>query len=67
MLPGPRLFRSRWTAVLWAAGMLWLAVDVAGVGGGRTRSTPEATTDVTGMPVDDSETRNAIAALNSAS
>ena len=65
MLPGPRLFRSRWAAVLWAAGMLWLAVDVAGIGGGPSRSTPGATTDATGVSVDDSEIRNAIAALNS--
>ena len=24
-----RLFRSRWAALLWAAGIIWLAVDVA--------------------------------------
>ena len=65
MLPGPRLFRSRWAAVLWAAGMLWLAIDVAGIGGGSPRSAPGAATDVTGVPVDDGEMRNAITALNS--
>ncbi|MCP3734818.1 hypothetical protein M9979_08035 [Sphingomonas sp. RP10(2022)] len=30
MLPSPRLFRSRWTALLWAGGILWFAHDVAG-------------------------------------
>ena len=26
---GPRLFRSRWSALLWAGGILWTAYDVA--------------------------------------
>lgn len=30
MLPNPRLFRSRWAALLWAGGILWFAYDVAG-------------------------------------
>ncbi|GEM72275.1 hypothetical protein SAQ01S_20410 [Sphingomonas aquatilis NBRC 16722] len=30
MLPNPRLFRSRWAALLWAGGVLWFAYDVAG-------------------------------------
>ena len=30
MLPSPRLFRSRWWALVWAAGVLWTAYDVAG-------------------------------------
>ena len=25
----PRLFRSRWAALLWSAGILWTAYDVA--------------------------------------
>ncbi len=25
-----RLFRSRWAALLWAAGIVWTAIDVAG-------------------------------------
>jgi hypothetical protein len=32
MLPNPRLFRSRWSALIWAAGIVWLAVNVAGTG-----------------------------------
>ena len=27
---GPRLFRSRWVALIWAAGIVWTAYDVAG-------------------------------------
>ncbi len=30
MLPNPRLFRSRWAALLWAGGILLFAYDVAG-------------------------------------
>ncbi|MEO9130183.1 MAG: hypothetical protein ABI240_03130 [Sphingomonas sp.] len=29
-MPYAKLFRSRWSALFWAAGILWLAVDVAG-------------------------------------
>jgi hypothetical protein len=29
MMPSARLFRSRWAALLWAAGIVWTAVDVA--------------------------------------
>ena len=24
------LFRSRWSALIWAAGILWLAIEIAG-------------------------------------
>lgn len=29
-MPYAKLFRNRWAALLWAAGILWTAVDVAG-------------------------------------
>ncbi len=29
-MPYAKLFRSRWAALLWAAGILWTAVEVAG-------------------------------------
>ena len=29
MLPSPRIFRSRWAALFWAGGILWMAADVA--------------------------------------
>ena len=32
---GPRLFRSRWSALLWAGGILWTAYDVADATPGR--------------------------------
>ncbi len=46
------IFKSRWMALIWAAGIIWFAYDVAG--------TPDATnasanasqqTDVTGAPI----------------
>jgi hypothetical protein len=46
------IFRSRYMALLWAAGIIWLAYDVAGGSesdaGGNNQV---ATTDVTGAPV----------------
>jgi hypothetical protein len=32
MLPNSSVFRSRWTALIWAAGVVLLAVTVAGTG-----------------------------------
>ena len=57
MLPNPRLFRSRWTALLWAAGILWLAVEVAGTGKGSDGAKNAAAADA--------DTRQAINALES--
>jgi hypothetical protein len=65
MLPGPRLFRNRWMAVLWAAGILWVAIDIAQDNGGPSKTGPTVTTDATGTPVDDGDTSNAVAALES--
>jgi hypothetical protein len=47
------IFKSRWLALIWAAGILWLAWDVAGGPSADTNSTDsaEATTDATGAPV----------------
>ncbi len=65
MMPGPRLFRSRWKAVLWAGGILWFAIDVAGVGGPKHPGARATTTDATGVQVDDSDTQNALNAFGS--
>ena len=42
------IFRSRWMALLWAGGLVWMAIDVAGsppAGGGNQ------TIDASGAPV----------------
>ena len=54
-----RLFRNRWAALLWAAGILWLAVDVAGYAPARKDPTANASapadTDATGEVVQNSD------------
>ena len=58
MLPSPRLFRSRWAALLWAGGIVWLADDIAGSApqDGGTGNTV-AITDASGAPVDADDLR----------
>lgn len=48
------IFRSRWWALLWAAGFLWFAYDVASASPQDTPANNQAapTTDATGAPVD---------------
>ena len=47
------IFKSRWMALIWAAGILWVAYDVAGGAAPDTNSADNAeqATDVTGSPV----------------
>lgn len=60
------IFKSRWMALLWAAGIIWLAVDTAG-----SRSAPSASnnqtssglTDSDGQPASDSDVETAAHAL----
>lgn len=47
-MPFAKLFRSRWTALLWAGGILWTAYDVAG----SAPSPPPLVTSNTGDVVD---------------
>ena len=56
-MPYAKLFRSRWAALLWAGGILWTAVDVAGFSApdpAPSNNSAAATveTDATGVPVD---------------
>jgi hypothetical protein len=59
MLPSPRIFRSRWTALLWAGGILWLAYDVAGSAPHEDgpASNAAAITDASGAIADDADLR----------
>lgn len=70
MLPmkNSTIFKSRWFALLWAAGIIWTALDVAGVGGDSGDTNNEAAsgiTDATGAPVDNQQLEQLGAALNS--
>ena len=50
------IFKSRWMALLWAAGIIWLAVDVAGPPDSSGNNTAaEQPTDVTGATISDDD------------
>jgi hypothetical protein len=61
------IFKSRWMALLWAAGILWFAYDVAG---GSDSSTTNASTnadqatDVTGAPITTDDEKKFEQAIN---
>jgi hypothetical protein len=44
------IFRSRWMALLWAAGICWMAVEIVG-SPPEEGNTAAATTDVTGSEI----------------
>ena len=60
------IFKSRWMALVWAAGILWLAWDVAGSAPQDTNSSnnAEQTTDVTGAPITPAQEKQFEQALN---
>jgi hypothetical protein len=52
------IFRSRWMALLWAAGIIWFAVDTvpaAPVTNDAANADNAVITDVTGSPVSDKD------------
>lgn len=58
------IFRSRWWALVWAVGIIWFALDVAGDGDGPAGNGGKvAATDVTGAPVTDEQTREIAKAI----
>jgi len=48
-----RIFRSRWAALLWAAGVLWTAVTFIGLGDKESHQATAALQDATGANVSD--------------
>lgn len=51
-----RIFRSRWSALLWAAGVIVTAVTTVGFGSIKPDAKPEsALTDVTGAEVSNAD------------
>ena len=58
-MPYAKLFRSRWAALVWAAGILWLAVDVAGYAPAR-KADPEANTSASADKSDTDATGEAV-------
>lgn len=61
------VFKSRWMALLWAAGIIWFAYDVAGSEpqDSNTSANAEEATDVTGSPVTADDEKKFADALNS--
>lgn len=59
-MPYAKLFRSRWAAMIWAAGILWTAVDVAGFSSPDAPATNNSIAaapdqDATGVTVDNND------------
>ena len=59
------VFKSRWMALLWAAGVLWFAYDVAGSEPQDGNASAENATDATGAPITAEDERRLAEALNS--
>jgi hypothetical protein len=47
------IFKSRWMALIWSAGIIWLAVSVAGPGDSAGNNAADQPTDVTGATISD--------------
>ena len=60
------VFKNRWMALLWAAGIIWFAYDVAGSApqGDENGANAEAT-DGTGAPISGDDAKRLSQALNS--
>jgi hypothetical protein len=54
------VFKSRWMALIWAAGIIWFAYDVAGSQPQATDGNNSVATDANGNPISSSDA-NAIA------
>jgi hypothetical protein len=59
------IFKSRWMALVWAAGIIWFAYDVAGPSADSTSTNAEQATDVTGATITDEDAKQFEKAVNS--
>jgi len=53
------IFRSRWTALLWAGGIIWSAVEFTGSSRDGQPAQDAATTDASGADVDAAQMKQA--------
>lgn len=60
------IFKSRWMALIWAAGIIWFAYDFAGSDAKDSNTSANATqlTDVTGAPVTKDDEKKLAEELN---
>ena len=59
------IFKSRWMALLWAAGIIWFAYDFAAPSGDATGANAEQPTDVTGATITDEDAKKFQQTVNS--
>jgi hypothetical protein len=58
------IFRSRWFALVWAAGIIWFALDTAGTPSDDGAGNNVVATDATGAPVDDQQLKQLESVIN---
>lgn len=61
------VFKSRWMALLWAAGIIWFAYDVAGSQPQQDQNASanaEQATDATGAPITDKDAQKLAEEIN---
>lgn len=59
------IFKNRWMALLWAAGIIWFAYDVAGSEPQASNASTNAqVTDATGSPVTSDDTNRLADEMN---
>jgi hypothetical protein len=60
------IFKSRWMALIWAAGIIWFAYDYAGSGSSDSNSSENAAqlTDATGAPITKEQEKKLAEELN---
>ena len=59
------IFKNRWWAVLWAAGILYFALDVAGGSDEAAQSNTVTAPDAAGAAMPDDQARQLAQAINS--
>lgn len=61
------VFKNRWMALIWAAGIIWFAYDFAGSQpqDPNASANAEQPTDATGVPISADDQQRLAAALNS--
>ncbi len=56
------IFKSRWMALLWAAGIIWLAIDLDG--GSDSGASPQSSASGGSQPLSDEDNRTISDALD---
>ena len=52
-----QLFLNRWIALVWAAGVIWVALDISGTGETTVEGNNQTVTDVTGASVSEEQVK----------